>query len=135
MRPKALRVSSLTFGPQRYSKPDAIISLGWHYHIEENTDVFREFNGASTSNISSLGPIRMRDWLSIHFTLGPLDLCHVTVYVSVELCNELSQGNSAAILVLDLKGGWWLVPLLHRIVDVPIFLVRKITDIDLFDAA
>jgi hypothetical protein len=53
----------------------------------------------------------------------------------MEFCNELAQGDRNFILILDSEGSRWLVAFLLWVVDVPIHLVSKISDIDLVDAA
>jgi hypothetical protein len=49
--------------------------------------------------------------------------------------DELAQVDRKSILIIDFEDSGWLVALLLWVVDVPIHLVSKISDIDLFDAA
>jgi hypothetical protein len=53
----------------------------------------------------------------------------------MKLRNELAQGDPNSILIFDSEGSGWLVALLLWVVDVPIHLVSKISDVDLVDAA
>jgi hypothetical protein len=55
----------------------------------------------------------------------------VVCCVQIKFRNEAVQSNRESILIADSEGSGWLVALLLWVVDVPIHLVSKITDIDL----
>jgi hypothetical protein len=97
--------------------------------------VIRQSDRTPRGGKSSLGAIRMHDWLSIQYTLDLSKFYKVAPRVRTKFRDELAQGDRNSILILDSEGSGWLVALLLWVVDVPIHLVSKITDIYSVDAA
>jgi hypothetical protein len=77
----------------------------------------------------------MCDGLSIQYTLDLYKIYKVAPRVRMKFRDELAQVDRKSILIIDFEDSGWLVALLLWVVDVPIHLVSKISDIDLFDAA